>query len=66
MKICENQHTFKIGLGHEELQGKSPEEAQKHIEKMKKNFEAQYAIYLGHAMLQFQHRESLVAPYNFE
>jgi hypothetical protein len=65
MKICKNQHTFRIGPDHEELQGKSPEEAQKHIAEMKKNFEARYAGYLGHAMLQFQHRESVVSPYNF-
>jgi hypothetical protein len=27
MKIYENQHPFNISLDHEELQGKSPEEA---------------------------------------
>jgi hypothetical protein len=30
-----------------------------------KEFEARYALYLGHAMLRFQHWESIVAPYNF-
>ena len=34
----------------------APEEAQKCIEKMRKDFEARYVVYLGYAMLQYQHR----------
>jgi hypothetical protein len=30
-----------------------------------KNFEAQYATYIGHTMFRFQDREVVVAPYNF-
>jgi len=65
MKICEDEHTFKIGPNNYEIKGMTLEEAQQHIKEMRKNFEAKYAVYLGHAMLQYQHRESVVAPYNF-
>jgi hypothetical protein len=66
MKICEDEHTFKVGLDNDELKGMTPQEAQQHIKEMRKNFEAKYVVYLGHTMLQYQHRESVVAPYNFE
>jgi hypothetical protein len=33
---------------------------------MKKDFEGQYATYIGHAMLQFQDRETIVVLYNFK
>jgi hypothetical protein len=36
------------------------------IQDLKKDFEARYATYIGHAMLQFEDRESIVAPYNFK
>jgi len=49
MKICENEHTFRMGLDHKELQGKSPDEAKKHVQEMKE-FEDRYGFYLGHAM----------------
>jgi hypothetical protein len=65
MKICEDEDIFKIDPDNDELNRMTPEEAQQHIEKMRKNFEAKYVICLGHAMLQYQHRESVVAPYNF-
>jgi hypothetical protein len=32
---------------------------------MKKDFEARYATYIGHTMLELQDREATVAPYNF-
>jgi hypothetical protein len=65
MKICENEHKFRIGQDHEELKGKSPDEAKKIAQDMKKKFEATYAFYIANAMLQYQHREFIVAPYNF-
>jgi len=65
MKICENEHTFRMGLDHKELQGKSPDEAKKHVHEMKKTFESRYAFHIAHAMLQYQHREFIVASYNF-
>jgi hypothetical protein len=55
MKICEEQHTFRIGDDHEDLQGLQGEEQEKKIMELSKEFEARYALYLGHAMLQFQH-----------
>jgi hypothetical protein len=65
IKICEEQHTFRIGDDHEGLQGLQGEEREKKKAELKKEFEARYALYLGHAMLQFQHWESIVPPYNF-
>jgi hypothetical protein len=65
IKICEEQHTFRIGDDHKDLQGLQGEEREKKKEELKKEFETRYVLYLGHAMLQFQHWESIVAPYNF-
>ena len=65
MKICEDRHIFKIGKENEELKGLKPEEAEVKKEKLKKEFENNYAFYLGHAMLKFQDRNCKVAPYNF-
>jgi hypothetical protein len=62
MKIYEEQHTFRIGDDHEDLQGLQGEEQEKKIMQLTKEFEARYALYLGHAMLPFQHWESIVAP----
>jgi hypothetical protein len=53
MKICEEQHTFRIGDGHEDLQGLQGGEWEKKIADCTKEFEAIYALYLGYAMLQF-------------
>ena len=50
----------------EALQGLANEEIEVRIQDLKKDFEARYATYIGHAMLQFQDRESIVAPYNFK
>ena len=66
IKICEDNHTFRIGKGNEALQGLTDEEIEVRIQDLKKDFEARYATYIGHAMLQFQDRESIVAPYNFK
>lgn len=33
---------------------------------MKEDFEARYAVYLGRRMLQFKHKEAVVAPYNIK
>jgi hypothetical protein len=55
IKIYEEQHTFRIGDGHEDLQGLQGEERENKIADRTKDFEARYTLYLGHAMLQFQH-----------
>jgi hypothetical protein len=65
MKTCEQQHTFIIGDDHEDLQGLQGEERENKIADLMKEFEARYTLYLGHTMLQFQHWESIVTPYNF-
>jgi predicted Zn-dependent protease len=66
IKICENSHTFRIEKDNEALQGLTDEEIEVRIQDLKKDFEATYATYIEHAMLQFQDRESIVAPYNFK
>jgi hypothetical protein len=66
IKICEDNHTFRIGKGNEALQGLTDEEIEVRIQDLKKDFKARYVTYIGHAMLQFQDRESIVAPYNFK
>ena len=67
IKICEDNHTFRIGKHNEALQGlTTAEEIEVRIQDLKKDFEARYATYIGHAMLQFEDRESIVAPYNFK
>jgi hypothetical protein len=43
MKICEQQHTFRIGDDYEDLQGLQGEEREKKIADLTKEFEARYA-----------------------
>jgi hypothetical protein len=62
IKICEEQHTFRIRDDHEDLQSLQGEEREKKTVELTKKFEARYALYLEHAMLQFQHWKSIVAP----
>ena len=64
--ISEESHTFRIVKHKDEIRGKTDEEGEKRIKEMKKDFEARYATYIGHAMLQFQDREAIMAPYNFK
>jgi hypothetical protein len=66
IQISEQNHTFITGKDNEELKEKTDKEVEKHIQDMKKYFEARYATYIGHAMLQFQDREAIVASYNFK
>jgi hypothetical protein len=65
MRICKISTYSLLVQTPKELMERSPEEAKKCIEEMKKNFEDKYVVYLGHAMLQFHHKESIMAPYNF-
>jgi hypothetical protein len=55
IKICEDNHTFRIGKDNEALQGLTDEEIEVRIQDLK-DFEARYATYIGHTMLQFQDR----------
>ena len=65
IKICEDNHNFRIGKDNKALQGLADEEIEVRIQDLKKDFEARYATYIGHT-IQFQDRESIVAPYNFK
>ena len=42
------------------------EEVEQRINTMKKDFEARYATYIGNALLKFQDKETVMAPYNFK
>jgi hypothetical protein len=64
--ICEESHTFRIGKDNKELKGKTDEEVEHRINTMKKDFEARCATYIANAMLKFQDREAIMAPYNFK
>jgi hypothetical protein len=64
--ICKESHTFRIGKDNEELKGKTNEEVEHRINTVKKDFEARYATYIANAMLKFQDKEAIMAPYNFK
>jgi hypothetical protein len=64
--ICKESHTFRIGKDNEEVRVKTDEEVEHCINTMKKAFEARYATYIGNALLKFQDREAVMAPYNFK
>jgi uncharacterized protein YeeX (DUF496 family) len=49
-----------------DFKGKTDEEVEHRINTMKKDFEARYATYIGNALLKFQDREAIMAPYNFK
>jgi hypothetical protein len=64
--ICEESHTFRIGKDNEVLKGKMDEEVEHCINTMKNDFEARYTTYIANAMLKFQDREAIMAPYKFK
>jgi hypothetical protein len=64
--ISKESHTFRISKDNEELKGKTDEEVEERINTMKKDFEARYATYIGNAMLKFQDKEAIMAPYIFK
>jgi len=65
MKICEEQHTFRFGDKHNSLQGLDPAERTKVIDENRLNYECKYDLYIALALLKYQERECVVAPYNF-
>jgi hypothetical protein len=65
MRICEDEHTFRIGKDHDSLKGLDPKEQEDEIKKREKKQIASYGLYLAMTMLEFQDRELIFAPYNF-
>jgi len=65
VKICEEHHTFRIGDNHNSLQGLDPTERAKVIDEKQRKFECKYDLYIALALLKFQDRECIMAPYNF-
>jgi len=65
MRICEDEHTFRIGKNHDSLKGLDPKECEDKIQKREKNQLARYGLYLAMTMLHFLDRELIFAPYNF-
>jgi len=54
MKICEEQHTFRIEDDHDSLKGLDPAERAKVIDEKQKNYECVYDVYIALALLKFQ------------
>ena len=54
-----------MGKDNEELSGLEGDTWEDKFKKMKMDHEAKYALYIAMALLRYQDRESVVAPYNF-
>ena len=65
MKICEERHNFRIKDKHDSLQGLDPAERKKIIDENRLDYECKYDFYIALALLKYQDRECVVAPYNF-
>jgi len=65
MKIYEEHHNFRIGDNHDSLQGLDPTERTKVIDENRLNYECKYDLYIALALLKYQDRERVVAPFNF-
>ena len=63
--IAENRHTFRIGNDSTEVQGMEGAERDEKLQKLKLEFEAKYAFYIGNSLIKFQDRKAVVAPYHF-
>jgi len=53
MRICEDEHTFRIRKDHDSLKGLDPKEREDEIHKMEKIQIARYGLYLAMTMLEF-------------
>jgi len=60
--IAENQHTFRIRNASIEVHGLEGAERYEKLRKLKLDFEAKYAFYIGHSLIKFQDRKAVVAP----
>ena len=65
MKICEEQHNFRIEDKHDFLEGLDPAERKKIIDENRLDYECKYDLYIALTLLKYQDRECVVAPYNF-
>ena len=65
INICQERHTFRIGEHNRLLEGLEGEVRDKKIHDLKLEFESKYSFYIAMALLRFQDRESIMAPYNF-
>jgi len=54
MRICEDEHTFRIGKDHDSLKGLDPKEREDKIQKREKKRIARYSLYLAMTMLEFK------------
>jgi len=63
--LCEEQHNFRIGDKHDSLQSLDPAERKKIIDENRLDYECKYDLYIALALLKYQDRECVVAPYNF-
>jgi len=63
--IAKDRHTFRIGNASREVQGLEGAERDEKLQKLKLDFEAKYAFYIGCSLIKFQDRKAVVAPYHF-
>jgi hypothetical protein len=63
--IAKYQHTFRIGDGSIELKGLECVERDEKLRKLKLDFEAKYAFYIGYSLIKIHDRKAVVAPYLF-
>ena len=66
MLIDKSEHVFRVGKDHDELKGLKGKAKEEKLVKMEKDFNAKFAFYLGNAMLKWQDRQVIIAPYHFE
>jgi len=65
IRICEDEHTFRIGKDHDSLKGLDPKEQEDEIKKTEKKQIASYSLYLAMIMLEFRDREFIFTLYKF-
>jgi hypothetical protein len=67
IRLQEDMHKFRLSKEAIEKaeKDKTPAEAQKAITDMKKRYEAAYCLYIANAILRYQYRDFVLAPYNF-
>ncbi|KAF0913483.1 hypothetical protein E2562_022375 [Oryza meyeriana var. granulata] len=64
-RICKAQHTIDIYDDSAVLKDKSPEEKKEYIKKLRGDKSREVVAYIGRAMLSYQDKRCIMAPYNF-
>ncbi|KAF0911366.1 hypothetical protein E2562_008252 [Oryza meyeriana var. granulata] len=65
IRICKTQQTIDLHDDSTVLKDKSPKEKKEYIEKLRGNKSRDVAAYIGQAILSYQDKRCIMAPYNF-